>query len=82
MLCFREAISQVFELRSKNQSKMDTSIEMMEGSVEDEAEFSANKSNGADGRTSSGLDERNGLGASSSAGIGLIDLNDSSTVLA
>lgn len=42
VLCFREAISKVFELRSKNQSKMETSIEMMDGSgstVDDEQEF-------------------------------------------
>lgn len=81
VLCFREAISQVFELRSKSQSKMNTSIEMMDGSVEDETEFSASKHNGAEGRTSSAIDQRSTPGTSS-GGIGLLDINDASSVLA
>lgn len=61
---------------------MNTSLEMMEGSVEDESEFTANKLNGAEGRTSTAIGERSTAGPSSSSGIGLIDLNDSSSVLA
>lgn len=93
MLCFREAISKVFELRSKNQSKMETSIEMMDGSgstVDDDQEFGVvnkatlsllNGLTGGSGVTSGEASNSTGGGSSS---VGLIEhsVDATSTLLA
>lgn len=88
VLCFREAISKVFELRLKNQSKMETSIEMMDGSgstMDDEQEFGVdskatlsllNSLAGGSGVTSGEASHSTGGGSSS---VGLIEHSSDAT---